>query len=76
MVNSPDQDSQHEEIEYVGAPTEFAEAQEAPEWVTMVAKLLFFLPAALVTATTIPFILLGLLLMCFLLVACWLSVLI
>lgn len=76
MVNGADQDSQHEEIEYVGAPTEFAEAQEAPEWVTMAAKLLFFLPAALVTATTIPIILIGMLLMCFLMAACLLSVLI
>jgi hypothetical protein len=53
-----------EEIEYVGAPTEFADAQEVPEWVANVARILFFLPTALVTATTIPFIMLGIGLVC------------
>ena len=47
-------------IEYVGAPTEFADADEVPEWVENVAKVLFFLPTALMTATTIPFVLLAL----------------
>ena len=50
--------------DYVGAPTGFADAQEVPEWVATVAKLLFFLPAACVTATTIPLILLTLCLVC------------
>ena len=59
-----DQDPQHLDIEYVGAPTEFADAQEVPEWVTLAAKLLFFLPGALVTATTIPIIVLSVLLAC------------
>jgi hypothetical protein len=53
-----------EEIEYVGAPTEFADAQEVPEWVANVARVLFFLPTAFVTATTIPFIMLGIILVC------------
>jgi hypothetical protein len=56
-----------EEIEYVGAPTEFADAQEVPEWVANVARVLFFLPAAFVTATTIPIIMLGIILVCCLL---------
>jgi hypothetical protein len=50
--------------DYVGAPTEFADAQEVPRWVGAMARLLFFLPAACVTATTIPLILLGLCLVC------------
>lgn len=45
--------------EYVGSPTEFADAQEVPEWVANVARLVFFLPAAWVTATTIPIIMIG-----------------
>lgn len=52
------------EVEYVGAPTEFADAAEAPEWVQVAAKALFFLPAALVTATTIPIIVISLALLC------------
>ncbi len=51
-----------DETEYVGAPSEFAEAAEAPEWVATVAKVLFFLPAALLTATTIPILIGGLVL--------------
>jgi hypothetical protein len=50
--------------DYVGAPTEFADAQEMPGWVGAMARLLFFLPAACVTATTIPLILLTLCLVC------------
>ena len=45
--------------EYVGSPTEFADAQEVPEWVANIAKLIFFLPAAWFTATTIPIIMIG-----------------
>ena len=52
------------EIEYVGAPTEFADAAEVPPWVATAAKVLFFLPAACVTATTIPVIVIGILLLC------------
>lgn len=52
------------EVEYVGAPTEFADAAEVPPWVATAAKVLFFLPAALVTATTIPIIMIGVLLLC------------
>ncbi len=45
-----------DEIEYVGAPTEYADAEEVPEWVANIARILFFLPAAYITATTIPII--------------------
>jgi hypothetical protein len=50
--------------DFVGAPTEFADAQEIPAWVGAMARLLFFLPAACLTATTIPLILLALCLGC------------
>jgi hypothetical protein len=53
-----------DEIEYVGAPTEFADAQEVPEWVANIARILFFLPAAFVTATTIPIVVAGIFLAC------------
>ena len=64
----PRSDHQDDELEYVGAPTEFADVEEAPEWVANIAKVLFFLPSALLTASTIPFMLLGLILTC---CACW-----
>ncbi len=63
MSEHPSSEEEHrvnEEIEYVGSPTEFADADEVPEWVATAAKILFFLPAALVTASTIPFLFLGL----------------
>jgi len=60
-----------DDTEYVGAPTEYADAAEAPEWVATAAKALFFLPGALLTATALPIIagalLLGLCLACALL---------
>jgi len=56
-----------EDTEYVGAPTEFADAEEVPEWVANIARILFFLPAAFVTATTIPLIGFGLVILCCLL---------
>jgi hypothetical protein len=57
-------ESETPQIEYVGAPTEFADAQEVPEWVETFAKILVFLPAAMITATTIPIILIGMALVC------------
>jgi hypothetical protein len=50
-------DPDRDDMGYVGAPTEFADAQEVPEWVATAAKALFFLPTAFVTATTIPIVL-------------------
>jgi hypothetical protein len=70
--NNPDSDQ--DEIEYVGAPTEYADAEEVPEWVANIAKILFFLPAAFVTATTIPIILIGMVIVFCLLMACLLFV--
>jgi hypothetical protein len=57
-----------DDTEFVGAPTEYADVDEVPEWVANVARILFFLPAAFVTAATIPFIMLGIVLMCCLLI--------
>ena len=53
-----------DDTEFVGAPTEYAEVDEVPGWVATAARILFFVPAAFVTATTIPFIMLGIGLMC------------
>ncbi len=53
-----------EDTEYVGAPTEYADVDEVPEWVANVARILFFLPTAFVTATTIPIIMIGIGLLC------------
>ncbi len=51
-----DSDQRDEPVEYVGSPTPFADAAEVPEWVAQATKVLFFLPTAMVTATTIPII--------------------
>ena len=63
-MNNAHPDRQDDDVEYFGAPTEYADAQEVPEWVALAAKILFFLPGAFVTAATIPIIVLGLLLAC------------
>lgn len=57
-------DREDSPVEFVGAPTEYAEAQEVPIWMANLARLLFFLPAAYVTAVTVPVILIGLCLLC------------
>jgi hypothetical protein len=62
-------ESDQEKVEYVGAPVEFANAQEMPEWVSAVARLLFFLPAAFLTATTIPILVIGFCLICLVMIA-------
>ena len=56
---SPEAEKNKRDVEYVGAPTEFADAEEVPEWVADIAKILFFIPSVLITATTIPFLLVG-----------------
>jgi hypothetical protein len=71
--NTPNSDQ--DEIEYVGSPTEFADAEEVPEWVANIAKILFFLPAAFITATTIPIILFGIVIVFCLVLSCLISVL-
>ncbi|MBI5959545.1 MAG: hypothetical protein HY866_12465 [Chloroflexi bacterium] len=65
-MNDSGQESKPPEIEFVGAPTQFADAQEVPEWVANIAKLIIFLPAAWVTATTIPIIVFSILGVCLL----------
>jgi hypothetical protein len=75
-VNDIQHDPSGDEVEYVGSPTAFADAQEMPEWVAMFARVLFFVPAAFITATTIPIILLGMLLVCGVMMACLVSVVI
>jgi len=71
MSNVPQSSDPEDDVEYVGAPTEFADADEVPEWVANVAKVLFFLPTAFVTATTIPLILGGIVFaLCICLMAC------
>ena len=68
-------ESGQEKVEYVGAPVEFANAQEMPEWVSTAARLLFFLPAAYVTAATIPIIVIAFCLVCIVLAALLISAL-
>lgn len=63
------------ELEYVGAPSEFADAQEVPEWVATAAKVLFFLPAALITTTTLSLMLILGVMACLVLCAVVLAVL-
>ena len=72
MSYSPPQSTDPEDDDgFVGSPTAFADADEVPEWVANVAKLLFFLPATIVTATTIPLIVGALVLvLCLFLFAC------
>ncbi len=68
-------ESDQEKVEYVGAPVEFANAQEMPEWVSAAARLLLFLPAALATATTIPILVIGFCLVCLVLGALLVAIL-
>lgn len=68
-MNARQPESDQDKVEYVGAPVEFANAQEMPEWVSAFARLLFFLPAAFVTATTIPILVIGFCLACVVLAA-------
>lgn len=57
MGYTPPPSGHDDDIEYVGAPTEFADAVEVPEWVATLTKVLFFLPAAFVTAAAVPLLL-------------------
>ena len=60
MDRSPD----HDEVEYVGVPTEYADAQEAPEWLQLLVKALVAIPAGLAALTGIQLILLAVLFVC------------
>jgi hypothetical protein len=68
-------ESDQEKVEYVGAPVEFANAQEMPEWVSAAARLLFFLPAAFVTATTIPILVIAFGLICLVMIVLFVAIL-
>ncbi len=60
---TPDQD---EVVEYVGAPTEFADAEEVPNWVANIVKAIVFIPSLFVVLSAVELVLLvvGLLLAC------------
>jgi branched-subunit amino acid transport protein len=45
--------------DYVGAPTSLADAQEMPEWVSLLTKALFFVPATVVAALSVPIVIIG-----------------
>lgn len=52
------------ETEFVGAPTGFADSAEVPGWLATATRAFFFLPAALVAVTSIPIVVIGVLLLC------------
>lgn len=56
--------SQSDETEYVGAPTEFADAQEAPGWVQDLVRVVVALPAAITALTAIELTLITALVIC------------
>ena len=60
---TPDQD---DAVEYVGAPTEFADAEEVPNWVANIVKAIVFIPSLLAVLSAVELVLLvvGLLLAC------------
>ena len=64
---TPDQSS---EVEYVGAPTEFADAEEVPGWVANIVKAIVFIPSlfAVLSAVELVLIVVGLLVVCLCLV--------
>ncbi|MBN1200982.1 MAG: hypothetical protein JXJ20_03915 [Anaerolineae bacterium] len=64
MMNGAQHDGEHEEIEYVGAPTEYAEAEEVPEWITTLSKIVFVLPTALAALSVVQLVSLLTLLAC------------
>lgn len=53
-----------EEIEYVGAPTEYADAEEVPAWVETATKAAFALPTILAAFSVIQVALLVVFLVC------------
>ncbi|MBN1681423.1 MAG: hypothetical protein JW966_14170 [Anaerolineae bacterium] len=67
-MNNTDRSPEHDEVEYIGAPTEYADAQEAPEWLQMLVKALVAIPAGLAALTGLQLILLAVLFAC--IVAC------
>ncbi|GEM_PF-2126678 len=55
---------EEQEVEYVGAPTEYADAQEMPGWVQTLVKVLWAAPTALAALSVIELALFGSLLAC------------
>jgi len=63
-MSTGNQPSKNDEIEYVGAPTEFADAEEVPDWVAPLAKLIVAVPALLATLSMVQLVLIGVVLVC------------
>ncbi len=61
---------QSDAIEYVGAPTEFADAEEVPGWLANIVKAIVFIPSLIAVLSTVELILVvvGLVVMCLCLV--------
>ena len=57
---------QNDAVEYVGAPTEFADAEEVPTWVANLVKAIVFIPSlfAVLSAVELVLLVVGLLLAC------------
>ncbi len=57
---------QSDEAEYVGAPTEFADAEEVPGWMANIVKAIVFIPSlfAVLSAVELVLVLVGLLVVC------------
>jgi len=53
-----------DELESVGAPTEYADAEEVPGWVATLAKVIYALPTLWAALTTLELILLAAVLIC------------
>ncbi|HEX3054040.1 MAG TPA: hypothetical protein VHP83_25525 [Aggregatilineaceae bacterium] len=53
-----------EEVEYVGAPTEYADAEEMPGWIQTLVKVLWAAPTALAALSVIELALFGSMLAC------------
>lgn len=60
----PQEYTSPEEVEYVGAPTEYADAEEMPDWVQTGAKVVYALPVALAALSAIQVALLVVFLVC------------
>ncbi|MBN1451420.1 MAG: hypothetical protein JW963_10430 [Anaerolineales bacterium] len=63
-MSEPEQHSEQGQPDYVGAPTEYANAQEVPGWVATLVKALATLPVGLSALTLIQLGLVILILAC------------
>jgi hypothetical protein len=64
MHETEPQPTRPEEVEYVGAPTEYADAEEVPDWVATGAKAVVAIPAVLAALSVIQVALLVAFLVC------------